>query len=109
MRCTAEGQIIECAISSVRIDGRRLNGSFRARYDGKLYASSGIPGVDQVALTRVNNGIVDAMFLYKGRRVFGYRSVQSQDRKSLTIASVDPETRQILTSVIVYERRGKIP
>jgi hypothetical protein len=106
MRCTADGELVACEIASVRVGGRRLNGRFRAAYDGKLYAASGIPDVDQVTLWRISDAIVDATFLYKGRRVLAYRSVQSDDRNTLTIVSVDPETRRILTSVIVYERRG---
>ena len=105
MVCTAEGNVVDCKISSVRVDGRKLTAAFRARYGGTPSAVSGIPDVDQVTLIKRDDSVADATFLSRGRPVFGYRSVKSADRRSLTMISVDPETRGILSSVVIYDRR----
>ncbi len=105
MECITQQRVLACTIRSVRADGRVLTGVFRAEYDGKAYPSFGIPDVDHVKLTKVNESIADATFLFKGRPVFGYRAVRSADGRNLTIVSVDPDTRRVLTSVIVYERQ----
>lgn len=106
MRCSAaDERFFRCEIASVRAGGRRLNGSFRAAYDGRAWPASGIPGIDQVMLSRIDDAIVDATFRSAGRPVFGYRSVLSEDRNTLTVVSVDPVTRKVLTSVVVYVRR----
>ena len=87
------------------MDGKRVVGSFAAAYDGKPYATSGIPDIDRVSLQRVDDHVADAVFIYKGRPVFGYRAIKSDDGRSLTIVSVDPTTRAVLNSVVVYDRR----
>lgn len=47
----------------------------------------------------------NAIFFLRGRPVFAYRAVRSEDGRSLTSVSVDPETKRVLTSVIVYDRQ----
>jgi len=102
--CQWRKQYLNCSIQSVRTNGRSLTGTFLAAYEGKTYPSSGIPGVDQVSLSRVGDFVADATFSFKGKPVFGYRAVKSDDERSLTIISVDPVTRKALTSVITYDR-----
>jgi hypothetical protein len=103
--CEAEKEILKCTIKSSRVNGDRLVGSFSAAYDGKPHPVGGVPDVDQVVLQRVDAFVTDATFSYKGRPVFGYRAIKSDDGKSLTVVSVEPTTRTILTSVVVYDRR----
>jgi hypothetical protein len=103
--CEAAGQLVRCTIRSERVSGKRFVGTFSAAYDGRSYATAGIPDVDRVALRRVDDRVADATFSYKGRPVFGYRAIQSDDGRSLTIVSVDPTTRTVLNSVVVYDRR----
>ena len=103
--CEADKQMLRCTIKSDRLDGKRVLGTFAAAYDGKPYAATGIPDVDRVSLQRVDDHVADATFTYKGRPVFGYRAIKSDDARSLTIVSVDPTTRTVLSSVVVYDRR----
>jgi len=105
LTCVARGDGVSCTIESVRPDGRELTGRFDVSYDGTPGAVTGIPDVDQVSLRRVNEHIADATFSLRGRPVFGYRAVQSADGQELTITSVDPTTRAVLESVIVYDRQ----
>ena len=103
--CAASRGGIDCTIRSVRADGRNVVGGFAASYDGAPGPTRGIPDVDHVRLTRVNDSIADATFTAQGRPVFAYRTVQSANGQSLTIISVDPTTRAVLNSVVVYARR----
>jgi hypothetical protein len=96
---------VTCVLRSVRQDGRSLEGRFSAVYDGKPHPVSGLPDVDTVTLSKIDDFVADATFASGGRPVFGYRAVKSADQRSLTIMSVEPVSRRILTSVIVYDRR----
>lgn len=102
--CEAEKQLLRCTITSERLDGKRIVGTFAAAYDGRPYATTGIPGVDRVSLQRVDDHVADATFSYKRRLVFGYRAIKSDNGRSLTIVSVDPTTHTVLNSVVVYDR-----
>lgn len=99
------GAGVRCTIRSVRADGRVVLGGFSAAYDGPPGPTHGISGVDYVRLTEVGESIADATFTLHGRPVFAYRAVRSTNGRSLTIISVDPTTRAVLNSVVVYERR----
>jgi len=102
--CEAERQLLRCSVKSDRLNGERVVGTFVAAYDGKPYATTGIPDVDRVTLQRVDDHVADATFTYKNRAIFGYRAIKSDDGRSLTIISVDPTARTVLNSVVVYDR-----
>ncbi|MES1244281.1 MAG: hypothetical protein ABUT39_21930 [Acidobacteriota bacterium] len=102
--CELQKEILRCTITSDMLDGKQIAGTFAAAYDGKPYATAGIPDVDRVSLRRIDAHVADATFYYKGRPVFGYRAIQSDDGRSLTIVAVDPMARTVLNSVVVYDR-----
>jgi hypothetical protein len=103
--CEAERQLLRCTIKSLRLDGKRFTGSFAAAFDGKAYPATGIPDVDQVSLRKVDDHVADATFTSKGRPVFGYRAVKSDDGRSLSIVSVHPVSRAVAHTVVVYDRQ----
>lgn len=103
--CSADGRFVRCAIESERLDGGKVSATFAAAYDGKSYPVSGIRDVDRVSLKKAGDRVADATFRFRGRPVFGYRAVQSDDGRSLTVVSVDPVSRVVLNSVVVYDRR----
>jgi hypothetical protein len=103
--CAASNAGIDCTIQSVRADGRKVVGGFMGTYDGTPGPTRGIPDVDHVRLARINESIADATFISHGQPVFAYRTVKSADGRSLTIISVDPDSRAVLNSVVVYDRR----
>ena len=103
--CIAAGAGVRCTIQSRMADGRTVHGSFSAAYDGPPGPAAGIPDIDHVRLTKIDAFIVDATFTSHGRLVFGYRAVRSVDRRSLTIISVEPASRAVLNSVVVYDQR----
>lgn len=102
--CAARGAQLECTVRSVRADGKTLVGTFAAAYDGKEYPAHGIPEVDRVALRAVDESVADATFSYQGQPVFAYRAIRSGDGRQLVFVSVDPVTRVVLRSVVVYDR-----
>ena len=103
--CRLDRDVLKCTIESVRANGRKLVGTFMAPYDGKPHPAVGIPDVDEVTLQKLDEFIADATFSYKGKPVFGYRAIRSDDGRSLTIVSVNPTTRVIQNSVVVYDRK----
>ena len=102
--CRLDKDVLKCTIESVRADGRRLVASFTAAYDGKPHPATGIPDVDHVTLQKLDEFIADATFSYQGKPVFGYRAVKSDQGWVLTLVSVEPTTRVVGNSVVVYDR-----
>jgi len=103
--CATTSGGVACTIESVRSDGRVVVGGFSGTYGGAPSPTRGMPDIDHVRLARVNASIADATFTSRGRPVFAYRAVRSDNGRSLTIISVDPATRAVLNSVVVYDRR----
>lgn len=103
--CVRKDDGVDCTIKSVRADGTSVVGGFTAAYDGTPGLTRGIPDVDHVQLIRVSPSIADATFTLRGRAVFAYRAVRSASNRSLTIISVEPTSRAVLNSVVVYDQR----
>jgi len=103
--CAVEENRVRCVIRSVRANGQELTGRFVSSLDGAGSPVTGIPDVDEVQLRRPSPTLLDATFLSRGKPVFGYRALQSEDGRSLMIISVDPVSRAALTTVVVYDRR----
>ena len=101
--CEVDEKGLTCTIHSVRADGRTLVGTFTAAYDGRTYAARGIPEVDQVSLRKLDDFVADATFSYQGKPAFAYRAIKSTDGRHLIVVSVDPATRAVLNSVVVYD------
>lgn len=104
IRCDVRGQLLQCAVESVRADGRSVTAAFTAPGTSAAAPVGGLADVDTVRLQTRPGGIVDATFSYRGRPVLGYRAYRSDDNATLVIISVDPRTRVALTSVVVYSR-----
>ena len=103
--CEAVRGVVRCTTTSVRPDGRKVVAAFAARDDGTPGTVRGLDDVDEIRLTRVDRSIVDATFRYRGQPTFAYRAIRATDGGSLTVVSVDPVTRAVLRSVIVYDAR----
>ena len=103
--CEPVKQAITCATRSVRANGRTVVARFTAVDDGTPAPVHGIADVDEIRLTRIDAAIADATFSQHGKSVFAYRAVRSTNGNSLTIISVDPVSRAVLHSVVVYDAR----
>jgi hypothetical protein len=102
--CIARPAVVDCTIRSVRADGRVVTGSFGARLDGSPSPVTGMPDVDQVRLRSDGDGMADAIFSRRGAPVFGYRAYRAADGRSLMIVSIDPVSKAILNTIVVYDR-----
>ena len=103
--CDVVSSQVCCSIRSVRQDGREVVGRFTAPLDGSSAAVTGIAGIDHVQLRPSARGLLDATFSWQGKPAFAYRAFRSSDGRSLTIVSVDPLTRAVLTTAVVYDRQ----
>jgi hypothetical protein len=103
--CALARAVVTCTIHSVMADGRVVDGGFTATYGGTPGRVHGISDADQVTLVKVSDAIADATFTLHGRATFGYRAIKATDGRSLTIVSVDPTSRVVLNSVVVYDAR----
>lgn len=103
MTCRDTKGLVSCRIASTRRDGSKVSGSFTARVGGAPGPVRGIDGMDRVILRRAGQAL-DATFLQGQTRVFRYRAFRSQDGASLIVVSIDPSSREVLTTVVVYDR-----
>ena len=103
--CEPSDAAITCTSKSRRPDGRTVVVSFSARDDGTPARVHGAEDIDEVILTRVDSSITDATFKHRAQPVFAYRAVRALNGRSLIIISVDPVTRAVLHSVVVYDAR----
>lgn len=101
--CEAVNGFLRCTTTSVRIGGRKVVVTFTARDDGTPSPVGGLDDIDEISLTRIDRSIVDATFRLRGQPVFAYRAIRATDGGSLTVVSVDPVSRTVLRSVIVYD------
>ena len=95
----------QCTVRSRFADGSSVEATFTASYDGTSHPVRGLPDVDEVRLRQVDDFVADATFSYRGRPAFGYRAVLSDNRRHLTFIAVDPVSRAVLQSVVVYRRQ----
>jgi hypothetical protein len=103
--CVAERNKLRCNINSVRADGRLVAARFSAPMSGARAPVTGMPDIDGVELRQSNRSLVDATFFWRGKPVFAYRAMRSNDGQSLMIVSVDATSRTILSTIVVYDRR----
>ena len=103
--CEMHGPRLRCVIHSVRQDGRELVGQFAAALDRSPAPVTGISDVDTVELSQPAPSLLDATFFFRGKPTFAYRAYRSIDGASLVIVSVDPTSRAVLTTVVVYDRQ----
>lgn len=103
--CAQTAGNVTCTIRSARRSGQQLVGRFTAALGGGAQPVTGIPDVDHVALRLAPGGAADATFSYQGKPVYAYRAFRADDGRSLSIVTVDPVSRAVLTTVVVYDRQ----
>jgi hypothetical protein len=103
--CEASVGGVTCTIQSVRRDSSRVAGRFTAALDGVARPVAGISGIDQMTLRLAPGGAADATFSYRGTAIYAYRAFRGDDGRSLSIVSVAPDSRAVLTTIVVYDRQ----
>ena len=105
MHCAVPARgTIDCAVTRVTANGSASAAHFIARYDGRRYAVTGAPEMDNVSLRHAGRSTV-AIFSKGPRPVYGYRIEPSLDGRRLTIRSIDPRTYRTLYSIVRYDRK----
>lgn len=90
-------------------DGKVNSGSFDAVPDGPPGEVSGIEGLDSVRLRGAEPGIMEATFYDRDEPRFAYRAWREADGHSLVIVTVDPITRDRLSTTVVYRASRPLP
>jgi len=86
-------------LEGVDAEGKPLKGVYLHNYDGKFYPTTGAPGVDSTAYTRVDANIVKFTRMNAGKVVQNGFHVISSDGKTLTVITTgtDVNGREIIT------------
>jgi hypothetical protein len=103
--CTVPDRGLTCRIEGERTDGRHVVGQFSVAASGVVGPVGGVPGVDSVRLRSVSPSITDATFYFQGSPAFGYRAYLANDEHTLTVVTVHPVSRRVLSTVVSYDRR----
>jgi hypothetical protein len=93
-------------LEGIDAEGKPLKGVYLHNYDGKFYPTTGAPGVDSTAYTRVDANIVKFTRMNAGKVVQTGLHVVSSDGKTLTVITTgtDANGREV-NSVGVYEKQ----
>jgi hypothetical protein len=100
------GQDLKDIVEGVDAEGKPINGVYIHIYDGKSYPTTGAPGVDSTAYTRVDPNIVKFTRTNAGKVVQTGFHVVSSDGKTLTVITTgaDAKGREINTFA-VFEKQ----
>src|SRR5215470_4739079 len=87
-------------------EGKPLKGVYLHNYDGKFYPTTGAPGVDSTAYTRVDANVVKFTRMNAGKVVQNGLHVISSDGKTLTVVTTgaDVNGREI-TTIGVFDKQ----
>jgi hypothetical protein len=101
-----EGQNLKNTSEGIDAEGKPIKAVFIHTYDGKPYPTTGAPGIDSSAYTRVDANIVKFTRMKAGKVVQTGSHVVSSDGKTLTVitSGTDASGREI-NNVAVYEKQ----
>ena len=93
-------------LEGIDAEGKSLKGVYLHNYDGKFYPTTGAPGVDSTAYTRVDANIVKFTRINAGKVIQSGFHVISSDWKTLTVITTGtgPDGREI-NNFAVYEKQ----
>jgi hypothetical protein len=100
------GQDLKDTVEGVDAEGKPINGVYIHIYDGKPYPTTGAPGIDSTAYTRIDSNIVKFTRTNAGKVVQTGFHVVSSDGKTLTVITTgsDAKGREINTFA-VFEKQ----
>ncbi len=77
-----------------------------AKYDGWDYPAEMAPYADMVALNRIDEHTVDAVYRKVGKKIYGERWVVSSNGKTLTMTQTGKNPpAQGIRNTLVYQKR----
>jgi hypothetical protein len=101
-----EGQNLKNTVEGIDAEGKPTKAVFIHIYDGKPYPTTGAPGIDSSAYTRVDANIVKFTRMNAGKPIQTGFHVVSSDGKTLTVITTGtgPNGREI-NNFAVYEKQ----
>lgn len=100
------GQNLKDTVEGIDAEGKPIKGVYTHIYDGKFYPTTGAPGIDSTAYTRVDANIVKFTRMNAGKVVqTGFQAVSS-DGKTLTIITTGTNANgQEICAISVFEKQ----
>jgi hypothetical protein len=100
------GQELKDIVDGIDAQGKPITGVYIHIYDGKFYPTTGAPGVDSTAYTRVDPNVVKFTRMNAGKVIQTGFHVVSSDGKTLTVITTgtDANGREINTFA-VFEKQ----
>jgi hypothetical protein len=87
-------------------DGNPTHVEYRAKFDGKDYTISGVPGADTVSVKRIDSNTVESTIKGGGQVVMTVRSTVSKDGKTRTSVFKGKDTQgRDVNNVVVYDKQ----
>ncbi len=97
---------IECILNPVDSDGKAHRVRWIARYDGRDYPAEIAPYADMIALKRIDEHTVEAVYKKGGREIIAERWVVSSDGKTLTMTQTGKNPpAQGISNTLLYQKR----
>jgi hypothetical protein len=87
-------------------DGNPTHVEYSAKFDGKDYTVTGVPGADMVSVKRIDSNTVESTIKAGGQVVMTVRSTVSKDGKTRTsvFKGKDAQGRDV-NNVVVYDKQ----
>ncbi len=102
----AHDNSIKAVIDGVDSSGGSLHYAFEAKFDGKDYPFTGDPGVDTVALTRIDGNTFDILWKKAGKEAGSAREAVSKDGRTWTETEKMKEAKgQERINIYVYNKQ----
>ncbi len=102
MKLEAEGNGLKATVDSTDAQGKPVNFTYSASFDGNPSSVSGHPNVDEITLHRVNDHTINATGKKGGKVVFTERRTVSKDGKTMTLSrnGTNPEGKKFHATMV---------
>jgi hypothetical protein len=101
-----QGDGIKFIWDAINAEGKAIHGEFVGKYDGKDYPVTGGPGVDTVAMKKIDPNTADYLWKESGKKILSERYVISKDGKTATLTARGKNAQgQNYTVVIFWEKQ----
>jgi hypothetical protein len=103
---TAVADGIHLSTQGVDAAGKPTHVEYTAKYDGQDYPATGIAYADTVALTRINDNMVEAVLKKAGTPVMTVKTTVSSDGKTRTsVFTGKNEKGQDVNNTVVFDKK----
>jgi hypothetical protein len=101
-----EGKDLRDTVDGTDAEGKPVKGLYIHIYDGKFYPTTGAPGIDSTAYTRIDANFVKFTRMNAGKVVQTGFHVVSSDGKTLTVITTGADAKgQEINTFAVFEKQ----